>query len=427
MEFERKEQMALLKECAWNETIKIITGARRVGKSYLLFDLYKKHLLDNGVKAKNIISLPLDTIDNVKYRDRFFTWDSIKKITSNENERYYVFIDEIQMMDQFEELMNSLLRKRNIDTYVTGSNSKLLTTDVATEFRGRGTQIPVHPLTFSEIAQVRKEKSLLSLFSEYLKFGGMPHVWKLENQTLKEKTLFDYFQNTYVKDVLSRDHSMDDYSIDALSKSLASNIGSLVSLKRFTHIFQSRVGNTISQSKIYEALKLLENSFVISEAKQFDVKGNKYIGSESKYYFEDLGIRNAVLNFRESDEYQKLLENAVYLELKSRGFHIDVGRVADNSGKEKKEYEVDFVTTGDGQKIYIQVALNETDEKKRRQESRSLLAIKDGFKKMIISSTTAFSSYDEEGIMHINLFDFFLNPKLLDNDLRKIKKIDFEK
>lgn len=417
MEFKRESLLKALSKSAWNGTIKVITGARRVGKSYLLFELYKNYLLGKGVNPKNIIMIPLDTIENEKLRDRHSAWDFIKNTVTDESERYYVFIDEVQMMEKFEDLMNSLLREKNIDTYVTGSNSKFLSSDLATEFRGRDTQIPVRPLTFNEIIHSAERKSdLFYCWEMYLRYGGLPQVWKEPYVSQKKSILSNIFRNTYIKDIAGRYKLENPSKAYTLAKVISSGIGSMTSPKKISNTFLS-AGDQLSNESIEELLNHMEDAFIIERADKFDIRGRKYIGGLRKYYFEDLGIRNAVINFREERLLPKLIENAVYNELRSRGMEVDIGMINDPCNK-AKEYEVDFIATQNDAKFYIQVALDTSSEEKMRQEKKSLLSIPDSFKKIMVSGLDTISCYDNQGILHVNLIDFMTDSEILRNDFQ---------
>lgn len=398
-----------------NGLIKVITGLRRSGKSYLLFEIFKSYLLENNISESHIIEISLDQRKNKKYRDPDLILEFIEKSIADED-MYYIFLDEVQMLNDFEEVLNSLLHIKNVDIYVTGSNSKLLSKDIITEFRGRGDEIHIYPLAFKEFMQVYDGDKYEGL-SEYMVYGGLPLVATMKNDEQKVKYLENLFEETYLKDIKERYNIEKLQEMDDLIKVLASSVGSLSNPSKIADTFKSSLKSDISMNTIKNYITYLEESFLINEANRYDVKGRKYIGTPLKYYFEDIGLRNAKLEFRQIEETH-LMENIVYNELRARGFVVDVGMVEtkekNKSGNfEKKRLEVDFIANKGSLKYYIQSAYSLPSDSKIRQEKSSLLNINDSFKKIIIVKDVIKPQRDENGIVSISLYDFLLDENSL--------------
>lgn len=398
-----------------NGLIKVITGLRRSGKSYLLFEIFKSYLLENNISEDHIIEISLDQRKNKKYRDPDSILDFIEESIVGDD-MYYIFLDEVQMLNDFEEVLNSLLHIKNVDIYVTGSNSKFLSKDIITEFRGRGDEIHIYPLTFKEFMQVYDGDKYEGL-SEYMVYGGLPLVATMKNDEQKVKYLENLFEETYLKDIKERYNIEKLQEMDDLIKVLASSVGSLSNPSKIADTFKSSLKSDISMNTIKNYITYLEESFLINEANRYDVKGRKYIGTPLKYYFEDIGLRNAKLEFRQIEETH-LMENIVYNELRARGFVVDVGMVEtkekNKSGNfEKKRLEVDFIANKGSHKYYIQSAYSLPSDSKIRQEKSSLLNINDSFKKIIIVKDVIKPNRDENGIVSISLYDFLLDENSL--------------
>lgn len=398
-----------------NGLIKVITGLRRSGKSYLLFEIFKSYLLENNISEDHIIEISLDQRKNKQYRDPDSILDFIEESIVGDD-MYYIFLDEVQMLNDFEEVLNSLLHIKNVDIYVTGSNSKFLSKDIITEFRGRGDEIHIYPLTFKEFMQVYDGDKYEGL-SEYMVYGGLPLVATMKNDDQKVKYLENLFEETYLKDIKERYNIEKLQEMDDLIKVLASSVGSLSNPSKISDTFKSSLKSDISMNTIKNYITYLEECFLINEANRYDVKGRKYIGTPLKYYFEDIGLRNAKLEFRQIEETH-LMENIVYNELRARGFVVDVGMVEtkekNKSGNfEKKRLEVDFIANKGSLKYYIQSAYSLPSDSKIRQEKSSLLNINDSFKKIIIVKDVMKPQRDENGIVSISLYDFLLDENSL--------------
>lgn len=398
-----------------NGLIKVITGLRRSGKSYLLFEIFKSYLLENNISEDHIIEISLDQRKNKQYRDPDSILDFIEESIVGDD-MYYIFLDEVQMLNDFEEVLNSLLHIKNVDIYVTGSNSKFLSKDIITEFRGRGDEIHIYPLAFKEFMQVYDGDKYKGL-SEYMVYGGLPLVATMKSDEQKVKYLENLFEETYLKDIKERYNIEKVQEMDDLIKVLASSVGSLSNPSKISDTFKSSLKSDISMNTIKNYITYLEESFLINEANRYDVKGRKYIGTPLKYYFEDIGLRNAKLEFRQIEETH-LMENIVYNELRARGFVVDVGMVEtkekNKSGNfEKKRLEVDFIANKGSLKYYIQSAYSLPSDSKIRQEKSSLLNINDSFKKIIIVKDVIKPQRDENGIVSISLYDFLLDENSL--------------
>lgn len=413
MEIPREHYLQELRDRMHNGMVKIITGIRRSGKSYLLFQLFRKELLAQGVPEDHIICLSMDGLENQKYRDPFVAYDAIMQQIKDDSD-YYVLLDEVQMMKQFEELLNSLLHRENIDTYVTGSNSKFLSKDVITEFRGRGDEVHIYPLTFQEFMQVY-DGDVYQGWREYFTYGGLPRTVTLKTENQKSAYLARLFHETYLRDIIERHHIEKTEELDELLQVTASTIGALTNPSKILATFQSKTKSTISINTIQKYLEYLEDAFLIQHARRYDIKGRKYIGSPLKYYFEDVGLRNACLGFRQVEETH-LMENILYNELRYRGYSVDVGTVKKQERKEDgrlttRTLEVDFVANLGSRRIYIQSALRMIDDEKRAQEKASLLALKDSFQKVILVRDIVPNYHDNDGVLTMNLFDFLLHRK----------------
>ncbi|MCM1294158.1 MAG: ATP-binding protein [Prevotella sp.] len=395
-----------------NGLVKIISGLRRCGKSYLLFNLFKAHLLKSGVKEDHIITLALDDYKNKKYRNPDACYDFVMA-NIKDTEKYYVLIDEIQMLNDFVDVLNGFLHIPNLDIYVTGSSSKLISSEVVTEFRGRGDEIRVYPLSFSEYyAAVGGD--WWNAWKQYSIFGGMPATVSLKSDEEKIVYLDNLFRETYLRDIIERKKIRSNIDeLGALINVVASGVGGLLNPKKLENTFKSKDKSAISAFTIKRYLSYLEDSFIISKALRYDIKGKKYISTPSKYYFTDIGLRNSRLNFRQQEETH-IMENIIYNELKIRGFAVDVGNVNIFDNNAKKQVEVDFVANLGDRRYYIQSATYLPTDEKRQQEERPLLGIKDGFKKIIIIKDDIRPYKNEKGISIIGLKDFLLNPDSLD-------------
>ena len=397
--------------------IKVITGIRRCGKSYLLFELFRKYLLEHGVKETHIVSMAFDTFQNRRYRDPEQLMDYLGQHIGTEG-TYYVLLDEVQLLKDFPEVLNSLLHQSNIDLYVTGSNSKFLSSDVITELRGRGDEIHIFPLSFAEFMQAY-QGDIYHGWAEYLRYGGLPLTVNMNTAEQKSQYLIQLFQETYLKDIQERNRLDRASEMESLLDVLASSIGSLTNPSKIQATFQSKLKSSISVNTIHRYISFLEDAFLIHEAKRYDIKGRKYIGTPVKYYFEDVGLRNARLNFRQVEETH-LMENILYNELRMRGYNVDVGsitkRYTDKVSQKRvsKQLEVDFVANLGSKRYYVQSAYRLPDEEKIRQEKASLLALDDSFKKIIIVSDITTPVHDDNGILTINILDFLLNPDSLE-------------
>lgn len=416
MEIQRTQYIDLLLNRMHNKMIKVITGMRRSGKSYLLFNLFKKTLIAQGVAQSHIISIELDRYENRAFRDPDVVLEYIHSCIKEEG-MYYLLMDEVQMLSDFEEVLNSLMHNDSLDIYVTGSNSKFLSKDVMTQFRGRGDEIHVFPLTFKEFMQVY-EGDVYHGWSEYVVYGGLPLVATMRNDEQKIHYLTNLFTETYLKDIIERYHIDKIQEMDDLLNVLASFVGSLTNPPKIEATFKSTIHSNISMNTIRQYLAYLEDAFLIHKAYRYNVKGRKYIGTPLKYYFEDVGLRNARLGFRQVEETH-LMENIIYNELRSRGYSVDVGvvekRERDERGKEiKKQLEIDFIANLGSNRYYIQSAFSMPTEQKRIQEKASLVNVKDSFKKIILVKDVMKVSHDEDGIVTMSVYDFLLNENSLD-------------
>lgn len=393
-----------------NNLIKIITGIRRSGKSYLLDPIYKNYLLDNGVDNNHIIKIDLDLRANKKFLDPDYL-DNYVRNSIRDEKVYYCLLDEIQNVPDFESVLNGFLKIPNLDVYVTGSNSKFLSSDIITEFRGRSDEIRVYPLTFSEFLSAfdgTKEEA----WNSYIMFGGLPLILNQKTDEQKRNYLISLFNTTYLKDTIERNNINRVDVLDSLINLLSSSIGSLTNPKKISDTFISNGFKDVSINTISSYLNCLLDSFIIEKVERYDVKGKKYISTPSKYYFSDIGLRNARINFRQMEE-NHIMENIIYNELLSRGYNVDVGVVEVREGNIRKQLEVDFVCNQSDKRFYIQVALNLDTREKTIQEEKSLLNINDNFKKIIVVKDNILKWYTEEGILVIGLQEFLLNKNSL--------------
>lgn len=410
MEFQRDYYLQKLINRKNNGFIKVITGIRRCGKSYLLFNLFKKHLLESGVKAKYIIELSLDDDQNEELLDRKKLGEYIRsKIV--DDKKYYLLIDEIQFVDGFEKVLNGLTKIENLDVYVTGSNSKFLSTDIITEFRGRGDEVRVYPLSFKEIKNGIKDLSNSEIWKEMSTFGSLPQIIMQPTDNQKKTALNTILQKVYIDDIVNRNNIAKIEYFEKTLNVLASTIGSLTNPRKIADTFVSEKYGDISHKTVAEYIDYAINAFLIEKAERYDVKGRKYISSPYKYYFTDIGIRNAKLNFRQY-EPTHIMENIIYNELLKMGYSVDVGVViVDEKGKigvERKRLEVDFIINDNEERYYIQVAYSLSEQSKKDQELKSLKNIKDNFKKLIITFDDIKPYTTEDGIRVVNAYDFLL-------------------
>lgn len=399
-----------------NGMIKVVTGIRRSGKSYLLFTIFKDYLLSEGVDEDHIISIELDRLENKKYRDPYMILEQIKTQIIDSKD-YYIFLDEVQLLDEFEDVLNSLLHIKNVDVYVTGSNSKFLSKDIITEFRGRGDEVHVYPISFREYMTVFNGDKYEG-WSSYVRFGGLPLTVTMNSDEQRVEYLTRLFEETYIKDIIERNHIEKKQELNDLINVLASGIGSLTNPSKIVATFNSAIQSDISLNTVRSYIEHLEDAFIISEVNRYDVKGRKYIGTPLKYYFEDVGLRNARLGFRQVEETH-LMENIIYNELRVRGFSVDVGVVMKRNRteagvQEKRQLEIDFIANQGSRRYYIQSAFSIPDEEKREQEKASLINVGDSFKKIIIVKDVVKPWHDDDGILTISLYDFLLDEKSLE-------------
>ena len=413
MVIERNKYLQELVSCRHNGLVKIITGMRRCGKSFLLFRLFRRFLEDNGVANDHIVEMAFDDYAFKEFRnpDKFYAYVKGRII---DDQPYYILLDEVQMLDEFEDVLNGLLHIPNADVYVTGSNAKFLSKDIITEFRGRGYQIHVSPLSFAEFMSVY-EGDREDGWNEYLLYGGLPPVVLLKTEEEKVKLLDSLLAKTYIIDVVNRNKIKNDSELNDLFKILASGIGGLTNPQRLSNTFQSVKNVSISPATIKKYIECLSDAFLLESCNRYDVKGRKYIGTPLKYYFSDLGIRNALLGFRQQEKTH-LMENAVYNELCARGYSVDVGNVEVNTVDEKgtkvrRMLEVDFVCNRSYKRCYIQSALSLPDREKMQQESASLLRIDDSFMKYVITGDRIKKYQNDDGIVIMNVLDFLLDEQ----------------
>lgn len=428
MEIKRDRYLNKLISHMNNGLIKVITGIRRCGKSYLLFNLFYDYLIDTGVPEDSIISIPLDDDDYAEYCDPHKLYEYIKSNLTDNKKTYYIFIDEAQYAISKEEMknpdvpirlygvLNGLLRKKNVDVYITGSNSKFLSSDIMTEFRGRGDEIHVAPLSFSEYLPASgKDKS--DAMQDYMLYGGLPHIFAEPDAESKSAYLDRLNREIYLRDIYERYDIKDEGGMEELTMVLASSVGSLSNPQRIADTFKSAGNKAITMPTIADYLKYLKESFLIQKAERYDIKGRKYISTPSKYYYTDLGLRNSILNFRQFEETH-LMENMIYNELIYRGYNVDVGvvetRIEENGKRVYKQLEIDFVVNSGSKRYYIQSAYALPNKEKVDQEQASLIKVNDSFKKIIVVSGNTPLWRNEQGITIMNLYEFLLNENSLD-------------
>ena len=444
MEYDRKNYLNRLIDRKENGLIKVITGARRAGKSYLMNELYYKYLLNNGVPSANIIRFAFDSDEDIDLLESYFPEEPTKieqrsnvfyinakkfrayiKNRTNDMEKFYLLLDEVQLLDNFVGTLNGLLRHSNYDIYVTGSNSRFLSSDIATEFKGRGTIVHILPLAFSEYMQ-GTDLSPEKAWRDYIVTGGIPLVAQMKSDEEKISYLKTLCEETYLKDIIIHNGIKKKIELGDTFDIMASMIGSPVNARKIADTFKSIMNKSITADTVGDYIDYFQDAFVVSKAKRYNIKGRKYIGSPFKLYFEDMGVRNARLNFRQIEETH-IMENILYNELRFRGFNVDVGELSisektdrvDINGKAiyaQKSLEVDFIASKGSQKFYIQSALSMESDEKQVQEKRSLYYIDDSFKKIVVAKTGINPTYDEAGVMTIDLFDFLLSDKVLETD-----------
>ena len=426
MEIKRNIHLERLIKSKHNGMIKVVTGIRRCGKSYLLMNLFRQHLLDGGVNESHIIMLDLENRRNKKLRDpdALLEWIDSQIIEYEafgdvpQEEWYYVMLDEVQLVPEFEDVLNSYLSIKNVDIYVTGSNSRFLSKDVITEFRGRGHEIHITPLSMSEFVDAHPEMTFEEALDQYMTYGGLPMVCLQPDVKEKEAYLKGLFEKTYLTDIKERYHIRGSDVMGELIDVVASGIGGLTNPTKIENTFKTVKGIGVGKNTIKQYLEMLEESFLIRKAVRYDVKGRKYIDTPQKYYFEDLGLRNARIGFRQVEKTH-LMENMVYNELCLHGYTVDVGVVTQNTkdaagNSQRKQLEVDFVCNRGSERIYVQSAYALPDREKVEQEQASLLQIKDGFQKVIIVADRYLSGYNEVGIRILSLKNFLMDGRVLD-------------
>lgn len=416
MEIKRDRYLNTLISKEHNGLIKVITGMRRCGKSYLLFTLFKEHLLSEGVAEDHIIEIAFDAFENRKYRDPDVLYPYLKE-QIKDDAMYYVLLDEIQLLGEFESILNSLIRMKNVDVYVTGSNARFLSKDVITEFRGRGDEVHMHPLSFAEFMSVY-QGTKQDGWNEYMLYGGIPLVLEFTTPDQKIAFLKSLFEETYISDIVGRYHIRNKAELEDLLNILSSAIGSLTNPEKLSATFQTVKKKKISTSTLRRYIDYLCDSFLIDSAIRYDVKGKKYIDTPVKYYFTDMGLRNARLNFRQIEETHSM-ENIIFNELKMRGFNVDVGVIVqyETNGKgngTRKQLEIDFVCNQGSKRYYIQSAYAIPDQTKMEQEQRSLMLTGDFFKRLIITKDTPAPYYNESGVLIMSVYDFLLNQNSLE-------------
>lgn len=416
MEIKRNRYLNTLISKKHNGLIKVITGMRRCGKSYLLFTLFKEHLLSDGIDEDHIIEIAFDAFENKKYRDPDVLYPYLKE-QIKDDAMYYVLLDEVQLLGEFESILNSLIRMKNVDVYVTGSNARFLSKDVITEFRGRGDEVHMYPLSFAEFMSVYPGTKQDG-WNEYMLYGGIPLVLEFTTPDQKIAFLKSLFEETYISDIVGRHNIRNKAELEELLNILSSAIGSLTNPQKLSATFQTVKKKKISNSTIKRYIDYLCDSFLIDSAIRYDVKGKKYIDTPVKYYFTDMGLRNARLNFRQIEETHSM-ENIIFNELKMRGFNVDVGVIMQHETNEKgtnirKQLEIDFVCNQGSKRYYIQSAYAIPNQAKMEQEQRSLMLTGDFFKRIIITKDTPAPYYNESGVLIMNVYDFSLNENSLD-------------
>ena len=416
MEIKRDCYLNMLISKEHNGLIKVITGMRRCGKSYLLFTLFKEHLLSEGVGEDYIIEIAFDAFENKRYRDPDVLYPYLKEQIKDDT-MYYVLLDEVQLLGEFESILNSLIRMKNVDVYVTGSNARFLSKDVITEFRGRGDEVHMYPLSFAEFMSVY-QGTKQDGWNEYMLYGGIPLVFEFTTPDQKITFLKSLFEETYISDIVGRHNIRNKAELEELLNILSSAIGSLTNPEKLSATFQTVKKKKISNSTIKRYIDYLCDSFLIDSAIRYDVKGKRYIDTPVKYYFTDMGLRNARLNFRQIEETHSM-ENIIFNELKMRGFNVDVGVIVqyETNGKgngTRKQLEIDFVCNQGSKRYYIQSAYAIPDQAKMEQEQRSLMLTGDFFKRLIITKDTPAPYYNESGVLIMSVYDFLLNQNSLE-------------
>lgn len=391
----------------WKHTdlIKIVTGLRRCGKSFLLFNLFHQHLLSSGTDESHIIEIALDDISNEALREPFRMLEYVKSKIKDDNQ-YYLIIDEVQLLGRFVDVLNSFMHIDNVDIYVTGSNSRFLSKDVATEFRGRGIEIHIYPLSFAELYQARGGDKY-ALWKSYYTYGELPYLASLNDNARKAEYLSSLNQTLYLKDIVERNKIANEDEFSELMNLMASSIGSPCNPNKIANTFKSVKKVSLASQTIAKYLSFMEDAFIVEKSVRYDIKGRKYISTLSKYYFQDVGLRNALLNFRQVEETH-LMENVIYNELRRCGYSVDVGMIEVRSATQRKQLEVDFVANKGDKRYYIQSAFALPDEQKREQELASLKKINDSFKKIIITRDDIAPYHDDNGVLIIGLMDFLL-------------------
>ena len=416
MEIKRDRYLNLLISKKHNGLIKVITGMRRCGKSYLLFTLFKDYLLSEGIEKNHIIEIAFDAYENKQYRDPDVLYPYLKEKIKDDG-MYYVLLDEVQLLGEFEAILNSLARMKNVDVYVTGSNARFLSKDVITEFRGRGDEVHMYPLSFAEFMSVYPGTKQDG-WNEYMLYGGLPLVLSFTTPDQKIAFLKSLFEETYISDIVGRHNIRNKAELEELLNILSSAIGSLTNPEKLAATFRSVKNKKISSNTIKKYIDYLCDSFLIDSAVRYDVKGKKYIDTPVKYYFTDMGLRNARLNFRQLEETHSM-ENIIFNELKIRGFNVDVGVIMQYDTNEKgnsvrKQLEIDFVCNKGSKRYYIQSAYAIPDQAKMEQEQRSLMLTGDFFKRIIITKDTPAPHYNENGVLIMSVYDFLLDENSLD-------------
>lgn len=416
MEIKRDRYLNLLISKKHNGLIKVITGMRRCGKSYLLFNLFKDYLLSEGIEKNHIIEIAFDAYENKQFRDPDVLYPYLKEQIKDDG-MYYVLLDEVQLLGEFEAILNSLTRMKNVDVYVTGSNARFLSKDVITEFRGRGDEVHMYPLSFAEFMSVYPGTKQDG-WNEYVLYGGLPLVLSFTTSDQKIAFLKSLFEETYISDIVGRHNIRNKAELEELLNILSSAIGSLTNPEKLSATFRSVKNKKISSATIRKYIDYLCDSFLIDSAVRYDVKGKKYIDTPVKYYFTDMGLRNARLNFRQLEETHSM-ENIIFNELKIRGFNVDVGVIVQYDTNEKgnsirKQLEIDFVCNKGSKRYYIQSAYAIPDQTKMEQEQRSLMLTGDFFKRIIITKDTPAPHYNENGVLIMSVYDFLLDENSLD-------------
>jgi len=418
MEIGRERYLGRLIAHKGNQRVKIVTGVRRCGKSYLLFQLFKRHLLESGVRPSHIIEIQLEDRSNRELRDPDACLAFIKK-QIKDAKPYYLLIDEVQLMPEFEDVLNSCLHIQNLDTYVTGSNSKFLSKDIITEFRGRGDELYLRPLSFSEFRSTCESMSFDDAWKEYITYGGLPYCALLPTREEKADYLKHLFDEVFVRDIVERHKLQNDAELEILLNIVSSAVGSLTNPRKLEDTFASSGMGKLSASTIKQYLDHLCDAFLLEQALRYDIKGKKYISTPYKYYFTDMGLRNARLNFRQLEETH-LMENAVYNELCMRGYSVDVGVVEINERQEdgkyvRKQIEIDFVCNRADERVYVQSAFSIPTTEKRLQEERPLRNVGDGFRKVIVTKDNVVRHHDENGVLIMGLQEFLMDARSIES------------